>query len=431
VSINARREEEARFSGPTLLFGLALTMVPIFSSLAGFSFLPQVAAGLSLATALPRFPSTRLHGGFRAYLALVAFFGISLVTGDNPEWTSYLSIVKVALFALAGHLIVRNRRQLFLVMRMVVVSSPIALAINFGSLSRLVSEGARPQRWGSDWSEAERFAGTFGNPNSAGVYAIIIVLFSILLISAAPRGKKWLYALIGIAPALIVVWFSGSRKAMLGIAVVGMFRVSAAAFKPRGRRIMRSAAAFLGAGSLLGFGVFLFFSYSPFAPRLLAVVASSGIREASLDVRREMATEAVRLWRESPLWGNGWEGFRKRTTFGAYSHSTFTETLCNGGLLGFGLWALTCGSLVVSAWGLWRRRRDAVRRQQDLMILGLAALIVLFSALAVILDDRLLIPIVGCLGGYLMGERQRPAVDPLGKPLHKPRAACELRETAS
>lgn len=58
--------------------------------------------------------------------------------------------------------------------------------------------------------------------------------------------------------------------------------------------------------------------------------------------RAEMIEYALKLFESSPIWGNGADSFRflykKFSGELLYSHNTYTELLCNGGIIGFSLY---------------------------------------------------------------------------------------------
>jgi O-antigen ligase len=57
-------------------------------------------------------------------------------------------------------------------------------------------------------------------------------------------------------------------------------------------------------------------------------------------IRRDMAEDAIDLWRRSPIIGQGAGQFSVLTQFGVYSHNNYSELLCNYGIIGFTLYFL-------------------------------------------------------------------------------------------
>ncbi|MBR2339942.1 MAG: O-antigen ligase family protein [Clostridia bacterium] len=51
--------------------------------------------------------------------------------------------------------------------------------------------------------------------------------------------------------------------------------------------------------------------------------------------REKMRRAAIELWEQRPVFGHGLDAFTSIAGFGTYSHSNFTELLCNHGLVGF------------------------------------------------------------------------------------------------
>jgi hypothetical protein len=56
--------------------------------------------------------------------------------------------------------------------------------------------------------------------------------------------------------------------------------------------------------------------------------------DSSTTTRFAMSREALRLWRNAPLFGNGFDSFRVIAGFGTYAHDDYTEILCDLGVVG-------------------------------------------------------------------------------------------------
>ena len=157
------------------------------------------------------------------------------------------------------------------------------------------------------------------------------------LFTQGPSFDRLVHAVkvVGIFMAIFVIIFhSGSRSALawvtaiLGYAVVAYFN----------RNIF---LGILGAGiaALVGLtGTFFLFPELEVFSRITVIfdeVAMRGVGEKSLFTRKHMIQEALGLWKQSPLWGNGNEAYRLEGSYGTYSHTHYTELLANYGALGF------------------------------------------------------------------------------------------------
>jgi O-antigen ligase len=118
-----------------------------------------------------------------------------------------------------------------------------------------------------------------------------------------------------------------------------------------------------------------------------------------------MALKAIELWFASPVWGHGYASFGQLSGFETYSHSTFTEVLCNGGLVGGILIAMF---YLLPVRDLVRKIRSTVDppdRTFAISLLVFWALFMLFSIFAVMFESRDYIPMCAAICGYLQEER--------------------------
>jgi O-antigen ligase len=182
-----------------------------------------------------------------------------------------------------------------------------------------------------------RAAGLTQNANGLSMY----LFFTAFIIWFAPvKLPKWLH-LLAWAFAAYAVLFTGSRKslAMLVAAVL----LATIRYAPKLR--------YLKTWLVLVFGVcpiVVVLSIVIMNTRKLDVAESiestqSVSRLMSLlggqhNVRYEMADDAIALWRNSPLIGNGAGQFSALSVYGAFSHNNYTELLANFGLVGLFLY---------------------------------------------------------------------------------------------
>ena len=68
---------------------------------------------------------------------------------------------------------------------------------------------------------------------------------------------------------------------------------------------------------------------------LVNMVTGEGEVDASSKVRVNMVDEALQLWQDKPIFGNGIDMFKKLSSYHTYSHNNYAELLCGVGIFGF------------------------------------------------------------------------------------------------
>jgi len=377
----------------------AIGSVPVFSNSDRFSFIPQalaaLAVGLACLTLLKRIP--RIHVAVMAYTGLVAFWGITLLS--EPEiWPEYRTLLKVCVLALAAHVIFRSPRQILLLFAIYTATGLVTLAMNWDEIHVL---GASIS--GAQLSEKDRFAGTFLNANSAGTYGVVLMLSGLIMFFNGRGWWRWSFLLIGLLTGLSICFFSGSRKAMLGLAFLAVIVpwMAGPSRKTRQRSIIRALAAMVVTLALVG----LVLSNLPFVNRLLVPFTEGIAADSSSETRFAMLVKAFELWAANPFFGCGFDGFSRLSEFGVYSHTTFGEVLCNGGIFGFSLLAIF---YLLPAVQLLRLARSANGMGSSRLTIGLFAfwgVFTLFSFFAVLFDSREYVPISAAICAYLQEQR--------------------------
>lgn len=387
----------------TTACSLAIASVPVFSTSQGLSFIPQalaaLGAGLALLTLRKRIPS--LHVAVLAYVGLVLFWGITLLS--EPElWSDYQTLLKVGLLALACHMVFRSPNALLLLFGTYCATGAITLLLNWHQLQTLSASM-------TTLSEKDRFAGTFENANSAGMYGVMLMLSGIIVWFNSRRWWRWPLVLLGLAAGLTMCFFSGSRKAMLGLGLLmllfpwmsstGQTQVAHGGGR-RWIRVVILLSVSLVAGAVL-------FSKLPFVERLVAPFTEGVSAESSSDVRYGMLVKAFELWAAHPLFGCGFEGFSRLSEFGVYSHTTFGEVLCNGGLFGMGLLVIFYLLPALQLQRLMRQRAYGERARLAVGLFGFWGIFTLLSFFAVLFDSREFVPMYAGVCGYLQETRFR------------------------
>jgi O-antigen ligase len=129
----------------------------------------------------------------------------------------------------------------------------------------------------------------------------------------------------------------------------------------------------------------------------------------------------------SPIFGLGLGGFELEGLSGrrfTYSHSSITETLVSTGIPGFSLYL---GSQI-GLYLMLRRLRKLNLPRADRVIVNMVTILflewVFFSIFAVMIDNRLLWPLLGAFCGYATHLKRRYEVQPFGAPAVPPQGAA-------
>ena len=391
----------------TIAGALAIASVPIFSSNKTLSFVPQVLAVLALLGAFCslfyRIP--RIHLAIAAYLGLVAFWGITLLW-EPDLWQNYQTSLKIAALTLTVHIVFRTKGQLLLLFAVYCSTSLITLSLNWNELHS-VSALADSEVL----SDEDRFAGTFANANTAGMYGVLVLLFALITFFNTRSRWRWAVLLTGVA-GLIVCYFSGSRKGMLGLGVVALAAPWMAAVHSQTGRLNWLKGAAIAATALILAAVA--FSNLPFADRLLITLKQGIGAESSGQARVDMLGRAFALWTEHPFFGCGFDGFARESGFGVYSHTTFGEVLCNGGLVGITLLGIYYLLPSIHMVGLLLRTMGTPGSRLFMGLLVFWGVFVLFSTFAVLLDSREYLAIYAAICGYVQENRLAGIDEPEG-----------------
>lgn len=389
---------------------LAVAGMAVFGNTEGLSRIPQaisiVAVGLAFLAAVlgERLPG--IHLSVMAYGGLVAFWGLTMLEASGVS-DLYQRFLKLSAVALAAHIIFRNPKDLLLLFGIFGSTGLVNVALNWGELSEL---GAALSG-GEEFSAAERFAGTFGNANTAGMYATTTLILALVFFFNSRTRLRWLVLLSGVVGGLAVVYFTGSRKSMLALGLTALFLPWMAAQRGGPGRLRWLKWVVLS-GATLAFCALLF-TKLPYTERLLVQLREGIHAEASSDTRADMLASAIELWRQNPLFGCGFEGFARFSGFEVYSHSTFGEVLCNAGI--FGMFLLTLFYLLPGLQLLRLVLARAEPEEKNLRV-GLLALwlqLVLFSLFGVMYYSGESLCIYMAICGYLQANstaRRRPAV---------------------
>lgn len=388
-------------SGPTLgafLVGAYLFSVPAFaySESYGLLIIPQITGVLLVAYAILDILRNQraiipldiqLYGLMGLWAVITFFMGASAGKGGT---LSLGTLIKVAIATLACGQLIKDENDLFTALKIFVFSILFVYYQNMGDLQYL--------RMADKITEMDRFAGTLTNANTAAIFSLTVIWASGLLLLVSRKGffRGALY-LIPIGISLIIIYYSGSKKGLIGIGLFVMF--FARLLYIRQRAFFRKSLILLVSFSLIIIAGYFIYT-SPFFFRMEQLFSGGSVADAN---RLQLAKEAINVWLmnwRTFFMGVGYDNFRLFSSLQAYAHSTPLELLASNGLIGFSLFA---GFLVLLFRKFYYLYRHALNQESKSVFF--ASLIFLFTysffmMTAVLHDSRELLPILGCLAAF-------------------------------
>ena len=299
----------------------AFAIVVIVSVLIQAALTRLVLSPAGFADAIAQFAST-YYDGSRTFSYVVA--AVPLLCGA-------ILAVMVAAYA-------RGREASEQIVRMVVTGGAAVACLN---LARMLGAalrsgdalGALPRVLSST-----RVSAPYGDPNATGSYFALLLPIALALTLQSSGWRRWCYGLMSALIAL-ALWMSGSRAALVAIAVVG-----AGALLVR----QRGAAATKRIGVAAAAAAALLLLALAFPNPLFDRASTSG----ALGIRAEMARVAGRLWQTNPVLGVGVGQFLQksggfvqdeyvRSLYGRENaHNNFLQILAELGLVGLAAFGL-------------------------------------------------------------------------------------------
>jgi O-antigen ligase len=313
--------------------------------------------------------------------------------GATPEDLQNLgTMIKVVVTTLACAQLIKDEDDLFIALKIFVFSILFVYYQNSGELQQLRTAGYI--------TEQDRFAGTLTNANTAAIFSLTVLWAAmLLLVRSGFRSLKVALYLVPVGLALLIIYYSGSKKGLLGLAMLALFMVRLLYIRRKSSLWQKSLV--IGVSIVLVLVVGYFIYTSPFFFRMEQLVG--GLSNISDVNRLDLVKEAVSVWLTNGLtfvMGVGYDQFWKFSSLGTYAHSTPVELLASNGLVGF---LLFMGFLYL----LWRKFVRLYRRasDQDMKSLFFAVMIFLliysfFMLAAVLHESRELLPILGCLAAF-------------------------------
>lgn len=189
----------------------------------------------------------------------------------------------------------------------------------------------------------QRLENSFANINSIAMVASVsltIAVYKILF-----EDKKKVFLLIFLAPVILIVAASGSRKA-LALAILGI--VLSFLFKFRSQNLIRTIFRWAVVGIILFIFLRAVLSLPMFSivnermEGLFALISGSGQVDHSAWLREQYIKVGVEQFKKTPIFGIGIANSNYLTmqveSHSTYLHNNFVELLACGGLIGFALY---------------------------------------------------------------------------------------------
>jgi O-antigen ligase len=321
------------------------------------------------------------------------------VPGNRPPILTYTEYTAIA-FALS--LVVTERTQLLTVMGALAASAICVAYFNHGMIRQSAQALSEAAQVGKDIAAARaggvHFGGRsafFGDQNDLGMYAAVAVVGAVSLYYSTGRLSLLVLSGLSTLSAAYLAFFTGSRTAMLAFAIVLVF-VLWLALKQRkaiGPLAVVAALALVGGGAAWMYN-------NPFLSRF-------DTQEASFVLRAQLLQIAWQTWLQDPVLGLGYEGFVRVGVMNLGTHCTPLEVLCNGGLIGFGLYAAFWWGVCRSLRAVLGARQEAKERVMLHCIALYLVVLALFSLVNFMYQNPLYLVLNGCVCGYLRGSELR------------------------
>ena len=186
-----------------------------------------------------------------------------------------------------------------------------------------------------------RMSNDFLNSNSLGLLAATsgIIGFHFFL-----KNKRIELSSLGIPVAVIMVAFSGSRKALL-VLFLGSLLLGIIDIQKKSKNILKTWIKILVIIFIISILGYLLLQHPWFdmirmrMEGLLSMLAGEGDADNSVLLRKKYTFIALDAFTESPIlgWGMGASGaiLEKYVGWNTYFHNNFVELLASGGILGF------------------------------------------------------------------------------------------------
>lgn len=218
---------------------------------------------------------------------------------------------------------------------------------------------------------------TFMNPNYHAAYLVCVLPFA-LWFYLNTLHVRWIrrFVFAGVILLILLVQLSMSRAGLIGLAVLWLGWL-AITYGKAGTKMMSIVFGLMLPLTFLFWGYAIYFC-GPNIDQLSSKdrfeysLETSKKPSTSLNVRIELAHNAINLWRENPVTGVGAALMSNFSFAGGYrnrSHNVVLTMLAEQGIIGFSVWM---GWFVCLATIIWRSFRHMNEQSSQLAFLALA-----------------------------------------------------------
>ena len=373
ITMENRKTNSGRLAYGALLIFSVLYYARPEDIIPGLHFIPwsKISGGIALLAVIAGLAGNKIKTKFPLELKLLlVLFAHLVITIPFAFWrggafaTVFEKFSKEVIVALLVTLIVQNfdeLRKLILVQASAVAVMTIVSVIIHPGNVRL--EGV--------------LGGIFGNPNDLAInIAINWPLCLTFFFFTRGVGKKlfWLVCLLGMLYAVVATYSRSGLMAMIVSVLVCLWE-----FGIRGKRFAMIMMA--GVIGIVGIGVAI--STPNYVTRVESLfrgnIEGSGDK-GSLEARRELLKESIRLSFQHPLFGVGPGNFPAATESWRVTHNTYTELSAEGGFPALILFVVILGLAFRNVRRV--RKTDQYRRSREIQLFtsamwaGLAAYVV-------------------------------------------------------
>lgn len=169
------------------------------------------------------------------------------------------------------------------------------------------------------------------NPNALGITMAI----GICCILYKVDFRKLYNSIFGISLVLLLTYvtiLTGSRKSLLSVLLILVFWIIFVLFPDM--KDVKLAVKLRVIISLLLVIIVSYLLIYPFFKESVLFSRMSDLFQSGSDEREGMYSEALRLFKTSPIVGVGFNNYRVLSVYGTYSHSTYAEALACVGIVG-------------------------------------------------------------------------------------------------
>jgi O-antigen ligase len=380
------------------LVGAYLFSVPTFaySGDLGLNFIPQ-ALGLIVIfyASLNFFQTRRINIPYEIILYTLFVFWLTytyFLAGEFQSIDSLFTSVKVGLITLGVTQLIKSDTDFYNAILIYGLSIPFVVYLNYETIIYLSIA--------NKITDADRFGGTLANANVAAMYAISIVwVLSSLLFRPKTNFIFRLLFIVFIGIALFILFFSGSKKGYIGIALFVFLEVWLF--------VQKNKSSFLKLAITLIFGIVLivsivYFIYSsPFYSRLVRMIQDTDT--GSTGARIYAFKAAIHLWLDNVhnfFLGIGHGNFQNHNLLGIYSHSTISEILVSSGIIGFSVYFGALGLLLKNLYVQSKLISKTIHFHSVFSCVIFILIFLTFNATAVLYSERGLWPLIGIIAAY-------------------------------